>query len=66
MATSSQQGGIGCFSVIGIIFVVLKVLGVQPVAAWSWWWVTAPFWGPLLFGLVIFALMAIVATVASR
>ena len=29
-------------SLLGIIFVHLKLSGV---IAWSWWWVTLPFWG---------------------
>lgn len=29
---------------LGIAFVVLKLCHVID---WSWWWVTAPFWGPL-------------------
>jgi len=34
-------------SIIGILFVVLKLVGEHfhtPVADWSWWWVTCPFW----------------------
>ncbi len=27
---------------LGILFIILKLLGV---IAWSWWWVTLPFWG---------------------
>ncbi|EMO1103973.1 TPA: hypothetical protein ACX1S2_003903 [Yersinia enterocolitica] len=26
---------------LGLIFVTLKLMGY---IAWSWWWVTAPFW----------------------
>ena len=36
---------------LGIAFVVLKLCGVID---WSWWWVTAPFWGPLALVAVIF------------
>jgi hypothetical protein len=28
---------------LGVLFVALKLLGI---IKWSWWWVTAPFWGP--------------------
>lgn len=31
-------------SVLGLIFITLKLTGF---IAWSWWWVTVPFWGPL-------------------
>lgn len=37
----------GCLTVIGIVFVVLKVLAVEPVAHWSWLWVLCPFWAPI-------------------
>jgi len=42
------------------VFVVLKILAVEPVARWSWWWVTCPFWAP--FALIL-ALAAVVAVV---
>lgn len=28
---------------LGIIFLVLKMLGISMVAQWSWWYVLAPF-----------------------
>jgi small Trp-rich protein len=31
------------FVVLGVVFIVLKWLGVAPVAGWSWWWVLLPF-----------------------
>ncbi|HQQ69944.1 MAG TPA: TIGR04438 family Trp-rich protein [Alicycliphilus sp.] len=27
---------------LGIILILLKYLGVGPVANWSWWWVLSP------------------------
>ena len=35
-----------------VIFVTLKIIGIEPVASWSWWWVTCPFWIPLLLVIV--------------
>ena len=29
-----------------LIFIVLKVTAVEPVASWSWWWVLSPMWIP--------------------
>ncbi len=29
--------------VLGVILLALKLLELPPVAAWSWWWVLAPF-----------------------
>lgn len=52
----------GFFGVLGLIFIVLKLLGV---ITWSWWLVTIPLWGGaaliLIFGLII-GLIASVAT----
>lgn len=35
------RGGISTFSLLGVLFVFLKLTGK---IAWSWWWVTSPFW----------------------
>lgn len=32
--------------ILGVVFVTLKLCNV---IAWSWWWVTAPFWAPWVF-----------------
>jgi small Trp-rich protein len=31
------------FLAVGILLGVLKYLEIDPVAAWPWWWVLAPF-----------------------
>ena len=41
---------------LGVVFVTLKLLGY---ITWSWWWVTAPFWGPLAIA-IVFVLIAII------
>ena len=51
-SSSSSSSGIGVLGLLGVAFVVLKLTGV---IHWSWWWVTAPFWGGV--ALVIVALM---------
>ena len=38
----------GICSVLGLIFVALKLTGV---IAWSWLWVLLPLWGPVALGL---------------
>ena len=30
------------FVLLGLVFIVLKFMGIAPVAAWSWWWVLLP------------------------
>lgn len=41
-SSSGSSGGIGILGIFGVVFVVLKLCHVID---WSWWWVTAPFWG---------------------
>lgn len=36
-------------SLLGVLFIGLKLAGV---IAWSWWWVTAPFWGAFVIALI--------------
>lgn len=46
---SEQASGISFASVLGIVFIVLKLTnGID----WSWWWVLAPFWIPLAIGVI--------------
>ena len=53
------------FNFPGLLFIVFLVLKLCGVITWSWWWVTAPLWGPLAIVLtlglfyVIFSLIAI-------
>lgn len=63
--TVVQRGGTNVLGLLGIVFVTLKLLGITAVATWSWWWVTAPFWGVLAIVLVILALMALGLGVAA-
>jgi hypothetical protein len=50
----------GICSVLGLIFVTLKLTGV---IAWSWLWVLLPFWGPMALGLVLLLLAGIIASI---
>ena len=52
-SSSASSGGLGLFSVLLVIFVTLKLLEVQPVASWSWFWVLSPFWIPLATALAL-------------
>ena len=51
---NSSSSGLGIFSVVGIVFIVLKCVGVID---WSWWWVLSPFWIGFLFGISILLLI---------
>lgn len=45
---------------LGVLFVGLKLTGY---IAWSWWWVTLPFWGGFVIAVMIFAVVLILAAV---
>lgn len=65
---------LGLLNTVGIVFVVLKLLSVEPVARWSWLWVLSPFWigiAASLFVLVLFVAavlgaMLLVAVAGTR
>lgn len=38
----------GYLGLVFLIFLTLKLAGIGAVATWSWWWVTAPLWIPLI------------------
>ncbi len=40
-------------SLFFLLLFVMKVLGIGVVATWSWWWITAPLWGPLVLVLLV-------------
>ena len=56
-STSMRSLGLGCLSVVGVIFVVLKLLSIEPVASWSWLWVLSPFWIGLAVEIVLLILV---------
>ena len=49
----SQVGGVGFFSLLGLLFIGLKLTGV---INWSWWLVLLPLYGPLVLVLSIICL----------
>ena len=57
--TTVSPSGIGAMGLLGVVFVTLKLLGITAVATWSWWWVTAPFWGGLAIVLSIILIAAL-------
>lgn len=61
-SSSSSPGGIVVLGLLGVAFVVLKLLGV---INWSWWWVTLPFWGGAAIVLLILTIVLIRAVVTA-
>ncbi len=65
---SKSSTSIGLGTVLFLIFLTLKLAGLGQVANWSWWWVTAPLWGPLAlvlgFALIVIIIAVLIAGVA--
>lgn len=63
------SGGSSLLTAIAIVFVILKLTGTTAVATWSWWWVLAPLWLPVVFAigivLVLLPILLIVAAIAA-
>ncbi len=47
---STASSGISTLGLLGVVFVTLKLCNV---INWSWWWVTAPFWGGLALAVIV-------------
>ena len=60
MTYRQASGGIGLLGVLGVAFVVLKLVGV---INWPWMWVLAPFWLPLAITLLALFIVILVATI---
>jgi hypothetical protein len=56
MNNSDTTSGFSFLTILGLIFVTLKLMGY---ITWSWWWVTLPFWGIIAILLVI-AIVALI------
>ena len=54
-----KSKGMGIGTILFLIFMTLKLTGDID---WSWWWVTAPLWIPLV-GFLAFAGIAIVIAI---
>lgn len=44
MSKTTSNGDLNVLDVVGIIFITLKIIGVEPVAGWPWWIVLSPLW----------------------
>ena len=56
MDNKAKQGGLGIVSVLTIVFIVLKLLGV---IKWSWIWVLSPIWISAVIVVAVFSVILI-------
>lgn len=61
-STTTSSGGIGFVGLLTVLFVALKL---THVIAWSWLWVLSPIWISLGFGVVLIAMVAVLAVLAA-
>lgn len=62
MHMSNKDSDLDVFDVLTIIFITLKLIGVQPVANWSWLVVLTPVW----VGFAIMMLACIIMLFVSK
>lgn len=53
----SSSKGLGLYDVLAVVFIVLKLIGVID---WSWWWVLAPVWIPVIIVVIAYIVISIV------
>ena len=56
MNNNTKQGGPGIVSVLTIVFIVLKLLGV---IKWSWIWALSPIWISAVIVVAVFSVILI-------
>jgi hypothetical protein len=63
--TTTKSGGV---SFAGLLFLLFLGLKLTNQIDWSWWWVTAPLWGPIAlvlgFALIVIIIAFLIAGVA--
>lgn len=56
---SNSSSGVELGTVLFLIFLVLKLVGV---ITWSWWWVTSPLWIPVAL-ILMFIIIGVLVTI---
>ena len=60
---SKRNGGIGFCGLLGIVFIVLKLIGV---ISWNWLCVLSPIWIPVIVMIVFLAIHIVLCWIASK
>lgn len=55
-ANNASRGGVGFLTLLGLLFIGLKLAGFVD---WAWWVVLAPIWGQLAFIALLFVALVI-------
>lgn len=62
MSTTAKTTGFPFLGLLGLLLVYLKLTNQLH---WSWWWVTAPYWGPVAAFIVVAVPIVLAAAVCS-
>ena len=61
----TSSAGPGLLTLLTVLFVALKLIGIEPVANWTWFWVLSPTLIPLIiFAIIIFIILVLGLIVA--
>lgn len=60
--TVETQGGLSLSTLLGVVFIVLKL---TEVINWSWWWVLFPFYWWIVLLLVILIIAGLYVTIKT-
>ena len=61
--SKSSSSGLGIGTILFLIFMVIKLTNY---IEWSWWWVTAPLWIPLLLILGVLAVLGVLFLIKDK
>ena len=59
MDNKHSSSGIGILDIIQVVFIILKLLGVAPVATWAWSVVLIPLWIDLAISAIFIIILLI-------
>jgi len=60
---SNASSGFGLGTVLFIVFLILKL---THTIDWSWWWVTAPLWIPLVIVLLFLSFFGLYILISKK
>lgn len=63
MSDKVKSEGLGLFGVMGVVFIILKLVGV---INWSWWLVTLPFWGGFALIISVMIIIGIIMWICNK
>lgn len=60
MKEKVKTGSIGIGTLLFLLFIIMKLFGIEPVSEWSWFWVISPLWIPTAIFIGLFVGIAVI------